>query len=197
MYPNNQAHNYGQDKLGFEKGGEHVARVFKVEHEELEGDCAVCPRPVVLLSHLVLDKIDALMKEYKSSEWLAYLIGEGLYAEDMLVPKQDVSFASVEVLDYPESKRIIGVIHSHGNFGSFHSGIDNEYLVGNHNISVVVSKDKMTAKVRTLTPCNKLLIQEADVEPARGKLSGFLGHAKKQIHSAYTKYVTTYPYTGD
>lgn len=181
-------------------------KVFKVEHEEYEGECGVCNPPVVTMSSKVEDKVMALMAKYPHTEWLGYLLGDGFHIEDMIIPKQEVSVAAVEVKEFPQDMpNIIGVIHSHHNMGNFHSSTDNEYLVGNHNVSIVATSDgKFEVKARVLTPCNKLLVRKVEVSMVRERIATdqFVKEAEGQIEEKKYHYGKQgaygyYPYQGE
>ena len=157
--------------------------VFKAERQkEYNGECGVVPAPIIVISHRVDSKVAALMVEYPNTEWLAYLIGKGYEVEDIVIPEQEVSAGSVEVKSFPDRQDIIGVIHSHCSMGNFHSHVDNEYLVGNHNVSIVATSDgKYAGKVRVVTPCDKNLIRDAEVKFAYVDYSGWVKEVKASI----------------
>ena len=157
--------------------------VFKAKRqEEYNGECGVVPAPIIIISYKVDSKVAALMTEYPDTEWLAYLVGKGYEVEDIVIPEQEVSAGSVEVKSFPDRQDIIGVIHSHCSMGNFHSHVDNEYLVGNHNISIVATSDgKYAGKVRVSTPCDKLLIRDAKVEFAYVDYSKWVKEVKASI----------------
>ena len=157
--------------------------VFKAKRqEEYNGECGVVPAPIIIISYKVDSKVAALMTEYPDTEWLAYLVGKGYEVEDIVIPEQEVSAGSVEVKSFPDRQDIIGVIHSHCSMGNFHSHVDNEYLVGNHNISIVATSDgKYAGKVRVSTPCDKLLIRDAKVEFAYVDYSEWVKEVKPSI----------------
>jgi len=128
--------------------------------------CSKTPDNVtVKISPLVKRKINLLMQKFTNLEWLAYLVGSNYVVEDLFIPNQTVTAASVNVdADTPQSDRpIIGVIHSHHTMGSFFSGTDDAYINMNHNISIVVSNKGMKAQARIKTPCGALRTIEAKV----------------------------------
>jgi hypothetical protein len=108
---------------------------------------------------LVRLKIDALMEEYPKREWLAYLVGdkEDDYVRDLFIPKQIASSSHVRPLEFPQSKEIIGVIHSHHSMGHTFSGTDDEFINANHDISIVVSNSGYSGHIRTKTPCGCII----------------------------------------
>ena len=121
---------------------------------------------IVYISPTVKRKIDLLMVKYARMEWLAYLIGKDLIVEDMIVPKQSVTSTSVSDIEFPSgiNSKIIGVIHSHHTMGSTFSGTDHEYINGNHDISIVVSRNDIKAQVRWNTPCGGKMVLPAKVK---------------------------------
>jgi hypothetical protein len=84
--------------------------------------------------------------------------------------------------------------------GSFHSGIDDEFLVGNHDVTLVWSHTgDYAVKVRTRLPCGhfmekkgKLIIESPEPED----LDSFVEEAKKQI-SQHTYTYKPYVYPAD
>lgn len=118
----------------------------------------------IVLSRVVKNKIDLLMKKYENCEWLAYLIGEPgtRYAKDLFLPVQEVSTASVHVVgDKPAGT--IGVIHSHHSMGAFFSGTDDTYINQNNDISIVVAHNGIKSQVRWETPCGHKVVREGTV----------------------------------
>lgn len=113
---------------------------------------------------LVKEKIEALMEEYPSIEWLAYLIGEidwdNSQAEvtDLAIPKdQTVTTASVDEIERDDVETI-GVIHSHHRMVSGFSATDWEYINQNNTISIVIydSGKKLEACVKKHTECGAI-----------------------------------------
>src|SRR3990167_152205 len=157
--------------------------VFKAERQkEYNGECGVVPAPIIVISHKADSKVAALMVEYPDTEWLAYLIGKGYEVEDIIIPEQEVSAGSVEVKSFPDRNDVIGVIHSHCSMGNFHSAVDDEYLVGNHNISIVATTDgKYSGKVRVVLPCEKLLVRVAEVHFSYEDYSEWVEEVKPNI----------------
>ena len=116
----------------------------------------------VILDYRVHGKIESLTEEMGSEEWLAYLIGkkfdDGFYIQDLRVPKQSVGAATVEVTSLT-ILRCIGLFTVIIN-GSFHSGNDNEYLVGNHELTWFTPiQAKYACKVRMAFALRSLLRQ--------------------------------------
>jgi proteasome lid subunit RPN8/RPN11 len=153
---------------------------------EIITKCSVTEKAEVYVSRSARDKIDALMDEFKHMEWLGYLVGKikgtKHYIEDMVIPEQEVTTASVKVLGDPPSD-CIGTVHSHHTMGAFTSGTDEEHLVGNHPVCMVVSDSKTIAKVRLDTPCGRLVAVDATVytEEIEKKPSPFVEDAKTKI----------------
>lgn len=130
-------------------------------------ECGKAPKDVVVyLKPVVKRKIDILMNKYQSREWLAYLIGKNNIIDDIIFPKQKASAASVSDIEFPSNlkEKIIGVIHSHHSMGTFFSGTDHEYINGNHDISIVVSKNGFGCDVRWNTPCGGKITIKAKVK---------------------------------
>lgn len=130
------------------------------------GECSKAPKNVeVKISPIVKVKIEALMEEYKSIEWLAYLLGEGYSVKDIFIPEQTVTGGSVSDIKCDEFNElpIIGVMHSHHGMGSFFSQTDDSYINQNHDISIVVSKDGTKGQVRWKTPCGAVKIVDAKI----------------------------------
>jgi hypothetical protein len=128
--------------------------------------CGHKPQSVnITLSRVVKNKINLLMKKYQHTEWLAYLIGNSTtnIITDLEIPKQRVNAASVHVEGPIVSPFVIGVIHSHHSMGAFFSGTDNEYINGNHGISIVVANNGIKAQVRWNTPCGSKMIVDGNV----------------------------------
>lgn len=129
-------------------------------------ECGEVHTPKIVLKEEVYDKIVALMKEFSSSEWMAYLIGrkeeERFVVEDLHVPEQEVSSS------YCESKEVepngsIGMIHSHHSMGAFFSGTDDSSINLNNELSIVVSNKggslEFLCSIRLKTPCGKYIFK--------------------------------------
>jgi len=129
--------------------------------------CGKAPVSITVnITPTVKRKIDLLMAKYQNREWLAYLTGKDLTVDDMVVPKQVATSTSVSNIQYPAElkDKIIGVIHSHHSMGAFFSGTDHDYINGNHDISIVVSRNDIKAQVRWDTPCGGKIIVPAKVK---------------------------------
>ncbi len=132
-------------------------------------ECSKVPDKVTIWIHpLAKRKIDAMMGEYKSIEWLAYLVGKKEEREvfDIFVPEQDISAASVDNIICAEYNDIIpiGVIHSHHGMGHSFSGTDNEWINQNHDISLVISNTGIAGQCRLKTDCGAYKIVDVDVK---------------------------------
>lgn len=143
-------------------------------------ECSFVTKPTVVLKDVVQSKIDLLMEEFQGKEWLAYLIGVDYNIVDLFIPKQSVSTASVSVKDTNFPKGVIGTVHSHHSMGAFDSGVDQEYLEGNHPITIVVADHDWIVKVRLKTPCGHYICVDGDLHVDRG-LSDFLEEARSRI----------------
>jgi len=147
---------------------------------------------------LVKEQIEALMKEYKNIEWLAYLVGEWVndkkpLVKELFIPEQKVSSASVNNIRCPEHNElnIIGVIHSHHTMGHSFSQIDADWINQNHNISLVVSHTGMEGQVRWKTPCGSLITVKSKTKlwyDVDFNKKDFIEKAKEKInkHTTYT-----------
>ena len=132
----------------------------------------------VLVSPKAKHKVMRWMQWSGSREWLAYLVGKmdekKAYVSDVVLPAQDASSTLVNNVILPEyaDLGIIGVIHSHHEMGAGKdkanfSGHDENFINGNHNISLLIGKEKKTWKilghVRLKTPCDHFVRTDAKV----------------------------------
>jgi hypothetical protein len=151
---------------------------------EIISKCGVAENAEVYVSKVAKDKIDALMDEFKHMEWLGYLTGKingtKHFVEDMVIPEQEVSTASVKVLGDPPAN-CIGTAHSHHSMGAFTSGTDEEHLMGNHPVCMVVSDSKTIAKVRLDTPCGRLVAVDATIYTEKIDNKAFVEESKTKI----------------
>lgn len=134
-------------------------------------NCSKAPKEKnVWLDPVAKTKISFLMKKFKNIEWLAYLLGEEVnnefYINDIFVPQQEISTTSVDHVVCPEYNElpIIGVIHSHHNMNHEFSGIDDDYINQNHDLSIVVSNTGLSGQVRHKTQCGSFIIINANVK---------------------------------
>lgn len=133
--------------------------------------CGKAPKEtIVWFEPIVKSKIDALMDEYKSIEWLAYLVGKldmndmaNIVVEDLAIPSQEITSTSVDNIHMEEFNdlNIIGVIHSHHGMGNSFSGTDNDWINQNHKISLCVATNGIKGHLRWKTPCGALMTIEA------------------------------------
>lgn len=134
---------------------------------DLVKDCSKGPvRKVVWLGRVAKTKIDVLMRKYSSQEWFAYLLGEEMRVHDIFIPEQRAGGNFVSDVNCEEYNKlnIIGAMHSHpwkgGNSFSSH---DEEFVNGNHDISLLVSKSGLSGQVRVTVPCGAMYVVPADV----------------------------------
>jgi proteasome lid subunit RPN8/RPN11 len=140
---------------------------WEVEIDCVEA-CSKAPEKVNIWFHpLAKRKVDTLMKEYTSIEWLAYLLGKKntREIEDIFIPDQSISTARVDDVECDEYNNlsVIGVIHSHHSMGHSFSGTDHDYINGNHDISIVISHSGLAGQFRFKTPCGSYKIIEANI----------------------------------
>lgn len=127
-------------------------------------NCDKAPENIIIyLKPNIKRKIDILMDKYKNREWLAYLVGKDNIIEDMFFPKQNATSGRVDEIHFPNDIKVIGVIHSHHSMGASFSHTDDDYINGNHDISIVVSHNSITGQVRWNTPCGCKKIVAAKV----------------------------------
>ncbi len=119
----------------------------------------------IIISRVVKNKIDLLMKKFPHTEWLAYLLGDkdSRFVTDLYLPEQRVTGGDVTVTGSCDEPNVIGVIHSHHNMGAFFSGTDDTYINSNYDISIVVAHNGSKAQVRWVTPCGHKLIADGTV----------------------------------
>jgi len=140
---------------------------WEVEIDCVEA-CSKSPEKVNIWFYpLAKRKVDTLMKEYTSIEWLAYLLGkkDTKEVEDIFIPDQSISTARVDDVECDEYNNlsVIGVIHSHHGMGHSFSSTDHDYINGNHDISIVISHSGLAGQFRFKTPCGSYKIIEANV----------------------------------
>lgn len=159
----------------------------------------------VFMDSVVYEKIRILLFNI-NTEWLGYLMGEVnsnvAKVTDIFIPQQEVSHSSVKVKEDNFPEGIIGTVHSHHSMGSFVSGTDRDFLVGNHPLTIIVSYDKMMSKMRVLAPCGAYMLLDAEVEVRDSdNLKTFLynsinklkGPERPKMMSADTKIVSSDP----
>lgn len=119
-------------------------------------NCDKAPKEIIVyLKPNVKKKIDILMDKYPHREWLAYLVGDKTknIVEDIFFPKQKATSGNVDDIVFPNNISVIGVIHSHHSMSHGFSPTDDEYINGNHDISICVSHNGIGGNVRWNTPC--------------------------------------------
>jgi hypothetical protein len=132
---------------------------------EVVKSCGVLNHEVsVFVSPMVKQKINLLMQKFDRMEWLAYLVGDKATntITDIVIPKQSVTSVRVNV-EGDVGVPIIGVIHSHHDMGNKFSHTDDEYINGNHDISLCISKGGINGQVRVKTECGRYSLVKAHV----------------------------------
>ncbi len=123
---------------------------------------------IVWIEPLAKVKIDALMEEYRTQEWLAYLLGdkEDMIVKDIFIPEQTATAARVDDVDCEDFNNlsVIGVIHSHHGMGTGFSHTDHTYVNQNHDISLVVAHSGIAGQVRSKVPCGAMMVTDAKVK---------------------------------
>lgn len=163
-------------------------------------NCSKAPEKIdILISQLTKCKIDALMKEYKNLEWIAYLIGKEIVVEDIFIPEQKITSTTINDVICPEYNKlsIIGVIHSHNDMGSDFSSTDNDWINQNHNISICISNNSINGQFRWKTPCGALKIIKANVKQKIDidfDAKKFINAVKKKIEKSFNYYSNEYGY---
>lgn len=169
---------------------------WETDMEIIDGCGKVAKDFHIFIMPLAKAKIESLMKEYKSLEWLAYLIGEidwekeKAVVRDLYIPEQTISAAAVNNVG-PVNMETVGVIHSHHSMGAFFSGTDDDYINQNNDISIVVAHDGMKAQVRAKTPCGAYAIVDASVSIDLGinfDSDGFIKEIKDKLKRHTYKY---------
>lgn len=119
----------------------------------------------ITISQKARSKMNVLMGKFNRIEWLAYLVGdkETGYIKDIVIPKQRVTSVNVYV-DGSVNVPTIGVIHSHHDMGNNFSHTDDEYINGNHDISLCISHTGIKGHVRVKTECGRYALATANVK---------------------------------
>jgi len=140
----------------------------------------------IILDPRVYGVINALLQEFSTTEFLVYLNGEvkteeniiEMYLNEVLIPKQEVSVTSVDVIEPIPS---LAVLHKHPGGSSF-SGIDDDFVNSNHMASIVVDNNNMAAVCRIKAQCGRYLKVDANVGVgAIGDTEPFITEAKEKI----------------
>jgi len=146
----------------------NVHDAWEVEIDTVKA-CSKAPTSKTIWIHPIVKlKIDTLMEEYPSTEWLAYLIGDDKgNITDLLIPKQDVCSVSVSNIvctDY-NKYNIIGVIHSHHSMGNSFSKTDDDWINQNHEISLCISSSNgISGHMRWKTPCGSYILVDVNIK---------------------------------
>ena len=137
---------------------------WKINNKEREVHCSLVKEAIVYIEPIPKGKIELLMDKYPNQEWLGSLVGrideQNFFVEDLSIPPHtEVSMASAEVEPFHIPDRCIGVIHSHDSMGAFHSGVDNDHVDKNFDVSVTVAKKTNMLEFDTVssqvTPCGR------------------------------------------
>lgn len=174
--------------------------LLKLDRKELKS-CGLCEdnyQPIIVLPPKIFAEIEAISRAW-DEEWLAYLKGtidqKNLIAfiQSIVVPKQEVSSASVDVhaKDVPADADIIGTVHSHHTMGSFFSGTDTGSIAQHHPVCLVYShKDGIKGLLQVSLPCGNYILAPALVEFARPKIDEkFIAEAKTKFSKKTYNYV--------
>lgn len=138
-------------------------------------ECSKAPESIdVYLSAISISKMRLFMNWSGRQEWLAYLIGESkdnkIFVNDLLLPKQKASVALVSNVDCENYNGIVGVIHSHHEMGGASnpekpgfSGHDENFINGNHDVSLLIAKDGISGHVRIKVACGAFKRVKANI----------------------------------
>jgi hypothetical protein len=161
--------------------------------------CSLVKPSKVIIEALAKQKIELLMKEYPSQEWLSYMVGETepvMRIKDIVIPPHasaSSGSAEAEPLHVPE--HCLGVLHSHHHMGAFHSGTDDAYVDRNYPLSITVAIGAQgldfDAIMWQTTPCGKLLLSKCSITfvyPLAADLTEFLAEAKANIQKGVHVY---------
>lgn len=175
----------GKGRFSFEK----FERTIKPWDSEIEDEMCPALRKDVK-AHLVLPDtiwthIQELTKEI-DTEWLGYLRGDysddgmSLHVKEIIIPKQEVTGASVVVKE--DVNNVQGVVHSHNSMGVFFSGTDDDYINSNNAFSLVVNKKgEHEATARVKLKCGYYIRKNCDVDVMRKIDKAFMEKAKSNI----------------
>lgn len=170
--------------------------------------CSLVRSPTIYLEPIPRAKIQFLMKEYPSQEWLAYMTGRisekaNLFVEDISIPPhKEASGGSAEAEPFHIPENCVGVIHSHHSMGAFHSATDQAYVDKNYPVSITVARNGDSLSFDAVsyqeTPCGKGITLKSSVkyvqpEPLFDKDS-FLKGAKENIDKGKRFVPVTYKY---
>jgi len=169
--------------------------------------CSEVGKPDIYIEVKARQKIQYLMEEYTSQEWLGYLVGresekKNFFVEDLVVPPHaEASGACAEAEPNTVPEGCVGIIHSHHSMGAFHSHTDKTYADRNHPISITVARRQGELEYDGVslqrTPCGKLTTVACDVRyvappPAFDK-DEWLEEAKENIAKGKKVVTVVYP----
>lgn len=173
------------------------------QRNEEDITCSLVGEPKVLIGLTPKYKIQYLMGEYTSKEWLAYLQGritaEGHFIiEDLSVPPhKESTYSSAEAEPFNIPDDCVGFIHSHHKMGAFHSSTDQTHVDRNYPLSITIAKDsddKITFDAISTkeTPCGrpvkvKCTVKYLNPEPAFDA-EAWLKEAKENIEKGTKVY---------
>ena len=146
-----------------------VKKGWRAERDEVETCGRVPKNATIVISDLAYRKIEVGLEELKHSEWLAYLLGRvngfSAQVDDLLVPSQSVTVASVAVLETPENPAIIGTVHTHpGGLSNGFSGTDESFILGNWPVSILAGTNGYKGIIRANLPCGAEMSLDANVQ---------------------------------
>jgi len=179
------------------------------KEKETPIQCSLIKSPIVFIEPVPRHKMKLLMSKYPHQEWVGYLVGrssekENYFVEDLFIPPhKEVSAGSAEVEPFHIPDRCIGIIHSHGSMGAFHSTTDQDYVDKNYPVSITVSKKSNgdlefdTISYQT-TACGKNVTIKGQVKYVQPKPSfdteAFMKEAVANIDKGKRAVVIHYPH---
>lgn len=172
-----------------------IKQGWKVKKADEGVKCSLVSNPVIYIEPIPKYKIELLMEEYASQEWLAYLVGKvskknNIFVEDISVPPHEsVTSASAEAEPFNIPDDCVGIIHSHHSMGAFHSGTDQNYVDKNFLVSITVARNTAGLSFDAVscqqTPCGKTTTGKSVVKYVRPDPTfdseAFLKEAKDNI----------------
>jgi len=155
-------------------------------------------KPEIILEQEVYAKLAFLAREL-DTEFMVFLIGQGLHVKDFIIPYQEVSFSHCKLktnklnsLTQGIIQDIIGWCHSHNRMGTFHSPIDfntSKMFNRDYFISLVIdSEANLEAKIFLKKPFSCAI--DANVTISFPHMEQLLETAKERIQE------TTYQWRG-
>lgn len=134
--------------------------------------CSAARAKQVKLSLKAFAKVVSISLRIKT-EWLAFLIGKESHlfflVQDIYIPEQEVTAASVIVLEEFPLQGTIGTIHSHGSMKAFSSSVDESHA--NYPIRIITDDNlDFKAYCRVTTECGRISELETIVNIVAGKL---------------------------